>query len=78
MDSISGEVRASSAISHLGRLGDLAIDTGYPIANFVLNVLQGTASGQARLFIYPIEGTYPTARVNFTLYHDGHIGGVWA
>ncbi len=75
VDSNSGELRTTSPINNLGRLGDLAIDTGYPITDFVLNVLQGTASGRARLFIYPIEGTYPTALVNFTLYHDGHIGG---
>lgn len=76
VDSNTGELRQQGTVTfQLGRLGDMSVDSGYPLGNFVVNVLQGNASATARVLIYPIEGVYPTATVNFTLNHNGSVSG---
>jgi len=75
VDPSSGEVTPLGVIFQLARLGDLGVDTATPLVNFGMNVLQGTVSGRARITVYPIEDVHPSATVNFTLHHDGHVSG---
>ena len=64
-----------NTIFQLTSLGDLGVDQGTPLAQFDMNVIQGTVSGQAVITVYPIEGVWPSARVDFTLSHNGQVSG---
>lgn len=75
VSSANGILTPQSVTYRLARLGDLGVDMGTPVADFLMDVLQGTASGIARINIYPIEGLMPSARVSFTLHHTGQIDG---
>lgn len=75
VSSSSGLLTPMSVSYRLARLGDLGVDVSTPISNFTMNVLEGTATGTARVSIYPIEGVMPSARVAFTLHTTGEIDG---
>ena len=64
-----------NTIFQLTSLGDLGVDPGTPLAQFAMNVIQGSVSGQAVITVYPIEGVWPSARVDFTLIHNGLVSG---
>jgi hypothetical protein len=76
VDPSSGEVHnLASPLFRLASLGDMRVDSGTPLADLAMNVLQGTVGGRARITVYEIEGSFPSAGVQFTLHHTGQISG---
>jgi hypothetical protein len=64
-----------NTVFQLTSLGDLGVDTGTPLVDFSMNVVEGAVSGKARIIVYPIEGNFPSALVDFSLDHTGEVSG---
>ncbi len=64
-----------NAVFQLTRVGDLGVDTSEPLADFIMNVLEGTVTAHARVTAYEIEGAFPEMGLEFTLHHDGSVSG---
>jgi len=75
VDASTGSVTPLNVLYRLTRLGDLGVNTGTPLADFSMNVLEGTVSAEARVSVYAIEGVVPQATVGFTLHTTGEIDG---
>lgn len=76
VDSQTGRVSVlGSFVSRLTGLGDLGVDMATPLADVVVDVLEGTVAGQATVTIYGVEDEFPCAEIQFTLYQDGHVSG---
>jgi len=76
VDVTTGEMSTLlNTVFQLASLGDLGVETSLPLAQFSINVLQGTVGGETVISIYPIEGMVPSARLSFTLNHNGSVSG---